>query len=121
MLEGLLPVRWPIESEYDADGELTATTGPAGQSTKYSYDADGNLVAVTGPDGGTTATAYDLDNEPVKVTLPDGAATSANLRHRRQRSQLQRRQRQCDHLCLRPARPPALLDRPHGAHEHLFL
>lgn len=55
--------------DYDADGNLTKRTGPAGATT-YTWDARGRLVKTNGPDG-TSAITYDAADRRTR-TVVDG-------------------------------------------------
>jgi YD repeat-containing protein len=81
---------------FDAEGNVTVTTSPAGRTwtatwdprhalrtetdplgrtTSYRYDPGGRLLAQTEPGGGTTSRTYTDAGLLASVTEPDGAAT----------------------------------------------
>ncbi|MEU9736469.1 polymorphic toxin-type HINT domain-containing protein [Streptomyces sp. NPDC048002] len=50
--------------EYDARGNRSKVTDPAGNAWTYAYDARGRLTSTTDPDTGTTTTGYDDADRP---------------------------------------------------------
>ncbi|MFD3311052.1 polymorphic toxin-type HINT domain-containing protein [Streptomyces sp. NPDC058694] len=54
--------------EYDARGQRTKVTDPAGNAWTYAYDARGRVTSTTDPDVGRTDTGYDDADRPTKVT-----------------------------------------------------
>ncbi|MEV0217933.1 hypothetical protein [Streptomyces sp. NPDC050704] len=54
--------------EYDARGNRTKVTDPAGNVWTYTYDARGRVTSTTDPDVGRTDTLYDEADRPNKVT-----------------------------------------------------
>jgi RHS repeat-associated protein len=74
---GSAPVAGTTATAYNADGEVTSVTDPAGNTTSYRYDADGNRVQVSDPSGNTTTSTYDLDNRLLSTTVgANGTAPS---------------------------------------------
>lgn len=64
-------------TQYDAMGQVVATTDAAGAKTTYVYDQLGDLTQQTNPDGGVTTWMYDLNGEKTSATDPTGAVQSA--------------------------------------------
>ncbi|WP_309505056.1 polymorphic toxin-type HINT domain-containing protein [Streptomyces sp. KM273126] len=54
--------------EYDARGNRSKVTDPAGNAWTYTYDARARVTSTTDPDTGRTETGYDDADRPVKVT-----------------------------------------------------
>ncbi|MEW2398629.1 RHS repeat-associated core domain-containing protein [Streptomyces sp. NPDC046862] len=54
--------------EYDARGNRSKVTDPAGNAWTYTYDARGRVTSTTDPDAGKTETWYDDADRPIKVT-----------------------------------------------------
>jgi YD repeat-containing protein len=54
--------------EYDARGNRSKVTDPAGNAWTYTYDARGRVTSTTDPDVGRTDTGYDDADRPNKVT-----------------------------------------------------
>ncbi|MDQ0780131.1 RHS repeat-associated protein [Streptomyces aurantiacus] len=54
--------------EYDARGNRSKVTDPAGNAWTYTYDARGRMTSTTDPDVGKTDTGYDDADRPTKVT-----------------------------------------------------
>jgi RHS repeat-associated protein len=50
--------------DYDARGNRSTVTDPAGNVWSYSYDARGRLTSATDPDTGTSSTWYDAADRP---------------------------------------------------------
>ncbi|WP_456154971.1 RHS repeat-associated core domain-containing protein [Streptomyces niveiscabiei] len=61
--------------EFDAHGNRTAVTDPAGRTTHYAYDESGLLTSVTDALGATTLVRCDGSGRPVDVTDPAGGTT----------------------------------------------
>ncbi|MDF2269286.1 hypothetical protein P2Q00_28160 [Streptomyces coacervatus] len=61
--------------EYDARGNRTKVTDPAGNIWSYVYDARGRVTSATDPDAGKTDTWYDAADRPNKVTNSRGKST----------------------------------------------
>ncbi|WP_079084051.1 RHS repeat domain-containing protein [Streptomyces longwoodensis] len=61
--------------DYDARGNRTKVTDPAGSIWSYTYDARGRVTSATDPDTGTTDTWYDAADRPNKVTNSRGKTT----------------------------------------------
>ncbi|MFM9612184.1 putative T7SS-secreted protein [Streptomyces niveiscabiei] len=61
--------------EFDAHGNRTAVTDPAGRTTHYAYDESGLLTSVTDALGATTLVRCDASGRPVDVTDPAGGTT----------------------------------------------
>ncbi|MGQ4385512.1 polymorphic toxin-type HINT domain-containing protein [Streptomyces sp. SAS_270] len=53
--------------DYDARGNRSTVTDPAGNVWSYTYDARGRLMSSTDPDTGTTSTWYDDADRPNRV------------------------------------------------------
>nr|WP_233518262.1 RHS repeat-associated core domain-containing protein [Streptomyces corynorhini] len=53
---------------YDARGNQTKATDPAGNAWTYTYDARGRLAASTDPDSGSTSFEYDDADRQIKTT-----------------------------------------------------
>lgn len=62
---------------YDADGQVTSVTDPAGHTTSYAYDAGGNRTSVTDPAGHVTTSAYDADDRAVRSASGTGSASTS--------------------------------------------
>lgn len=62
--------------QYDANGNLTATTNPLSYTNTNSYDALNRLIQVTDPAGGITRYAYDASDRITQVTDPRGIGTA---------------------------------------------
>ncbi|MGN5635269.1 putative T7SS-secreted protein, partial [Streptomyces sp. AC154] len=60
-------------NEFDARGNRTSVTDPAGATTRYTYDRNGRLTSVTDALGATTHAVCDAAGLPVKVTDRAGA------------------------------------------------
>ena len=52
---------------YDARGNRSTVTDPAGNVWSYTYDARGRVTSSTDPDTGTTYTWYDTADRPNHV------------------------------------------------------
>lgn len=63
---------------YDADGNRTSTTDPAGATTRTSYSNDGLTLSVTDPLGDLTSYSYDNSGNPTAVTSPSANAADTN-------------------------------------------
>ncbi|EYF05995.1 DUF6531 domain-containing protein [Chondromyces apiculatus] len=61
--------------EYDADQYLLSEANAAGQTTRYAYDARGNRTKVTDPAGNVTTWEYQ-DDLPTRRDGPDGLVTT---------------------------------------------
>lgn len=61
--------------DYDARGNRTKVTDPAGNVWSYEYDARGRMTSATDPDTGKTDTWYDDADRPKKVTNARGLTT----------------------------------------------
>ncbi len=65
--------------EYDAMGNLKASTGPMGEVTRYTFDRQGRQITQTNPLGGITRTEYEgASNLVSKVTDPLGRITQSS-------------------------------------------
>ncbi len=64
-------------TEYDADGEVTATINELGEKTTYTYDPRGLLTQTRFPDGSTETRTYDAAGNLVTVTDAAGHTTTA--------------------------------------------
>jgi len=70
---------------YDARGDRTAMTDPAGNTWGWKYDALGRVYSAIDPDAGTTTTGYDTANRVIsttdqsRVTLPGQPAAQVTL------------------------------------------
>ncbi|PZF62146.1 hypothetical protein DEI92_01150 [Curtobacterium sp. MCBD17_034] len=53
---------------YDAAGQMTSMTDPAGNESRWTYDLQGDQVSAVDPDSGTTTATYDLDGEQLTRT-----------------------------------------------------
>jgi RHS repeat-associated protein len=68
---------------YDGNGNLTAETDQAGNTTSYAYDALGDLITQTDPQltgqsaAGVWSYTYDSDGEQLSSASPTGAQTQA--------------------------------------------
>lgn len=60
--------------EYDAVGNLTATTNPKGQRTRYAHDHAGRLTTTTDARGKITDRFYDAVGNLTRVRLPSDVA-----------------------------------------------
>ncbi|MFF3379928.1 polymorphic toxin-type HINT domain-containing protein [Streptomyces sp. NPDC002680] len=60
---------------YDARGNRSNVTDPAGNAWVYEYDARGRVKSTTDPDVGTTQTWYDAADRPNKVTDAESRTT----------------------------------------------
>jgi RHS repeat-associated protein len=71
----------PLSASYDAADELTQTTEPNTQNSTatYSYDADGNRTAQTGPAGLTASYAYDQADRLIEYRNQGQNAANNNL------------------------------------------
>jgi RHS repeat-associated protein len=63
-------------SEYNGQGELVASTDPAGGETTYTYDAEGNRTSERDPLGDTTKWTYNAGHEVTSETKPNGETTT---------------------------------------------
>jgi RHS repeat-associated protein len=63
-------------TSYDAMGNKTGVTDPAGNSWSYGYNLLGEQVEAADPDTGTTATTYDAAGNVASVTDADGVSTN---------------------------------------------
>ncbi|MFC8242265.1 RHS repeat domain-containing protein [Streptomyces chartreusis] len=61
--------------EYDARGNRTKVTDPAGNNWTYLYDARGRATTTTDPDTGTAHSEYDDADRPRKLTNARGQTT----------------------------------------------
>ena len=61
--------------EYDARGNRTKVTDPAGNAWSYTFDARGRGTSATDPDTGTTNTWYDVADRPNRVKNARGQET----------------------------------------------
>ena len=61
---------------YDAAGNRTEMTDPAGNTTRYCYDAVNRLTEVLEADGAKTAYEYDREGNLIKETNAAGQVTS---------------------------------------------
>ena len=61
---------------YDADNNLTSTTDPKGNVTRYTYDAAGNLTQVSAPEGASTQIKVDQRGLPVSITSAEHNETT---------------------------------------------
>jgi RHS repeat-associated protein len=69
----------PAESTtyaYDANGNVTSTTDPAGSTTKQAFDALNHLTSNTDPLNGVTQYGYDAEGNNVSATTPRDLTTS---------------------------------------------
>ncbi|MFJ5780376.1 ricin-type beta-trefoil lectin domain protein [Streptomyces sp. NPDC093094] len=60
---------------YDARGNRSQVSDPAGNVWTYSYDARGRVTSATDPDAGTTTTLYDAADRPNQVENARGLKT----------------------------------------------
>ncbi|MEU9391927.1 polymorphic toxin-type HINT domain-containing protein [Streptomyces sp. NPDC048324] len=67
--------------DYDARGNRSKVTDPAGNAWTYTYDARGRVTSTTDPDTGTTTTWYDAADRPnhVKDALGQETFTDHDL------------------------------------------
>jgi RHS repeat-associated protein len=82
----LQDAQWSIERrDYDANGDVSASTDPQGNVTRYEYDATGRQVMTLDPDNRRTATVYDLAGQKLctwkgwdSTTAPTNCTWSAD-------------------------------------------
>jgi RHS repeat-associated protein len=62
--------------EYDASGDLLASTDPNNHTTKYGYDAAGDRTSATDANGDETQSTYNSAHELLTTTTPKGEKTT---------------------------------------------
>jgi RHS repeat-associated protein len=68
-------------NSYNPDGQISASTDPAGHTTSRSYDTDGNQTETVDPAGNRTLTSYDLDSRVISKTTAAGTSFAATIKH----------------------------------------
>ncbi len=62
----------------NCDGDVVASTDPAGDVTRYSYDPDGDLAATTSPTGTVTSYSYNPAGQTTQVAVNAKVTTTTS-------------------------------------------